>query len=75
MSLTALSITVLSADPVGSARFYRRHFGFTPPPNWTGSSACNIRTCQACTSTCYARGTRRPDRSSVDSRPPGSCWP
>lgn len=30
MSLTALSITVLSADPVGSARFYRRHFGFTP---------------------------------------------
>ncbi|AWT35071.1 hypothetical protein DM785_05485 [Deinococcus actinosclerus] len=30
MSLTALSITVLSADPVDSAQFYCRHFGFSP---------------------------------------------
>ncbi|WP_147363386.1 VOC family protein [Deinococcus sp. RM] len=30
MSLTALSITVLSADPVGSALYYRQHFGFLP---------------------------------------------
>ncbi|GGL16321.1 VOC family protein [Deinococcus radiotolerans] len=30
MTFTALSVTVLSADPVRSAHFYRQHLGFTP---------------------------------------------